>query len=114
MITVTIERDRSGRLLRFSVSGHAGFDVPGKDIVCAGVSAVTVGAVNAVEKLTGLVPKANMRKGWLHAEAPSGADPEADRMAQLLLEGMVAQLETIADEYGTYVQIKEVTNPKGG
>jgi len=107
MITVTIERGDSGRILRFSVSGHAGYDDPGKDIVCAGVSAVTVGAVNAVEKLTGLVPKAEMRNGWLHAEAPSSADPELDRGAQLLLEGMVAQLETIADEYGKYVKIKQ-------
>lgn len=111
MITVTIERGRSGRLLRFAVSGHAGYEVPGKDIVCAGVSAVTVGAVNAVEKLTGLVPKAEMRGGWLRAEAPDGADPALDGKAQLLLEGMVVQLEAIADAYGTYVQIKEVIKP---
>lgn len=107
MITVMIERNGKGRLLRFSVSGHAGYEEPGKDIVCAGVSAVTVGAVNAIEKLTGLVPKAEMRSGWLRAEAPKGGDPALDDRAQLLLEGMVAQLETIAEEYGTYLQIQE-------
>lgn len=108
MITVTIERGEAGRIRRFSVSGHAGYDDPGKDIVCAGVSAVTVGAVNAVEKLTGLVPKAKMQNGWLSAETPYGGDPELDGRVQLLLEGMVVSLETIADEYGTYVQIQEV------
>jgi uncharacterized protein YsxB (DUF464 family) len=108
MITVTIERSAAGRIRRFSVSGHAGYDDPGKDIVCAGVSAVTVGAVNAVEKLTGLVPKAEMHNGWLRAEAPPSGDSELDGRVQLLLEGMVASLETIADEYGTYVQIQDL------
>ncbi|MBW5447871.1 ribosomal-processing cysteine protease Prp [Cohnella sp. CFH 77786] len=107
MITVTIERGEDGRIRRFSVSGHAGYDVPGQDIVCAGVSAVTVGAVNAIEQLTGLVPKAKMRGGWLTAEAPQGGDPELESRAQLLLEGMLVSLQTIADEYGKYVQIQE-------
>lgn len=111
MITVMIERNHAGRIRRFSVSGHAGFDDPGKDIVCAGVSAVTVGAVNAVEKLTGLVPKAEMRGGWLSAEAPEDGGSRRESQAQLLLEGMIASLETIADAYGAYVQIQENISP---
>lgn len=107
MITVKIERSHVGRILRFSVSGHAEFDEPGKDIVCAGVSAVTVGAVNAVEKLTGLVPKAEMRDGWLRAEAPEDGGSQRESQAQLLLESMIVSLETIADAYGAYVQIQE-------
>jgi uncharacterized protein YsxB (DUF464 family) len=105
MITVTVERSDAGRIRRFSVSGHAKYDDPGKDIVCAGVSAVTVGAVNAIEKLTGLVPDAEMREGWLTALAPSSEDRNLEGQAQLLLEGMVAALESIADEYKKYVQI---------
>jgi hypothetical protein len=107
MITVKIERSHAGHIRRFTVSGHAGFDDPGKDIVCAGVSAVTVGAVNAVEKLTGLVPKAEMRGGWLCAELPDDGGSEREKQAQLLLEGMIVSLETIADAYGAYVQIQE-------
>lgn len=107
MITVTIERSGTGRILRFQVSGHAGYASAGNDIVCAGVSAVAVGSVNAVEKLTGIELKAQMRDGWLSAEAPDCGDPELEQKAQLLLEGMVVQFETIADEYGKYVQIKE-------
>ncbi|TJY41436.1 ribosomal-processing cysteine protease Prp [Cohnella pontilimi] len=108
MITVTIERSKQGRIRRFSVTGHAMYDDPGKDIVCAGVSAVTVGAVNAVEKLTGLVPKAEMREGWLTAEAPYSENRTLDGQAQLLLEGMIAALESIADEYAKYVKIKQI------
>jgi len=107
MITVTIERSGSGRILRFQVSGHAGYASAGSDIVCAGVSAVAVGSVNAVEKLTGIMLKAEMRDGWLAAELPDGLDPEREQKVQLLLEGMVAQLETIAEDYGKYVKIQE-------
>jgi hypothetical protein len=107
MITVTIERSGEGRILRFQVSGHAGYAAAGSDIVCAGVSAVAVGSVNAVEKLTGIRLNAEMRDGWLSAELPDCADPDLEQKAQLLLEGMVAQIETIAEEYGKYVQIKE-------
>jgi len=108
MITVTIERGGAGRIRKFSVSGHAGFDDPGKDIVCAGVSAVTVGAVNAIEKLTGLVPKTRMRGGWLSATLTECGDAERDSRAQWLLEGMVVSLETIADAYAKYVQIQDI------
>ena len=110
MITITIARDGgTGRIRRFTVSGHAGFDDPGQDIVCAGVSAVTVGAVNAVEKLTGVVPESSMRGGWLSAIVPECGDAERDRQVQWLLEGMIVSLETIAASYAKYVQIRNTT-----
>ncbi len=34
------------------VSGHAGYDDSGKDIVCSAVSALTINLVNSVDKLT--------------------------------------------------------------
>lgn len=107
MVTITIVRDSDGRVREFSVSGHAKYADPGKDIVCAGVSAITIGAVNAIEKLTGLVPEAKMQSGWLSAIAPECAEPARNDQVQLLLEGMVVALESIVDEYGKYVRIKE-------
>jgi len=108
MITVKIERG-AGRIRKFTVSGHARYDDPGKDIVCAGVSAVTVGAVNAIEKLTGIVPKTRMRGGWLSAEVPESGDKVLDIQTQWLLEGMVVSLETITTAYAKYVQIQDIT-----
>lgn len=107
MVTITIVRGQDGRIRQFAVSGHAKYADPGKDIVCAGVSAVTVGAVNAIEKLTGLVPDAKVRSGWLTAIAPESGESAKDGQVQLLLEGMVAALESIVDEYGKFVRIQE-------
>ncbi|MBB6674250.1 ribosomal-processing cysteine protease Prp [Cohnella nanjingensis] len=106
MITITIYRDQDERIKRFSVTGHAKYDDPGKDIVCAGVSAVTVGAVNAIEKLTGIVPDAEMKSGFLSASMPESGETHRNEQLQLLLAGMVVALESIADQYGKHVRIK--------
>ncbi|QJD81804.1 ribosomal-processing cysteine protease Prp [Cohnella herbarum] len=114
MITITIVRNVEKAIIRFTVSGHAFYDDPGKDIVCAGVSAVTIGAVNAIEKLTGLEPRAVSESGWLQAEAPLSADPRRNDQVQLLLEGMVVALESIEESYGKHVKIKVTFAEKGG
>jgi uncharacterized protein YsxB (DUF464 family) len=49
MISITINRTESDSIQSFEISGHAFFANRGKDIVCAGVSAVSVGAINAVQ-----------------------------------------------------------------
>jgi len=114
MITITIVRDAQRSIISFTVSGHAFYNDPGKDIVCAGVSAVTIGAVNAIEKLTGLVPDAASKSGLLKAEIPQSTDPLRNDQVQLLLEGMIAALESIVESYGKYVKIKETFAKKGG
>ena len=40
MITIRIGKKEDGVITKVSVSGHAGYDVAGKDIVCAAVSTV--------------------------------------------------------------------------
>ncbi|MBO9598095.1 MAG: ribosomal-processing cysteine protease Prp [Cohnella sp.] len=116
MITISLVRNRQGHIARFTVSGHAYYDDPGKDIVCAGVSAVTQGTVNAIEKLTGLVPDAEVseKDGLLKVATPSGGDEARNAQVQLLLEGMVVSLESIAEAYGKYVKIKQTFSEKGG
>jgi Predicted ribosomal protein len=114
MVTITIYRGRDDRIKRFSVTGHAKYDNPGKDIVCAGVSAITVGAVNAIEKLTGLVPEAEMKSGWLSANAPECEEAYRNDQVQLLLEGMIVGLESIEEQYGKHVKIKHTLAKEGG
>ncbi|WEK55364.1 MAG: ribosomal-processing cysteine protease Prp [Candidatus Cohnella colombiensis] len=116
MIKITLVRDVQGHLTQFTVSGHAYYDDPGKDIVCAGVSAVSIGAVNAIEKLTGLVPHTEIteQSGLLKVIAPNSEDEGRNAQVQLLLEGMVVALESIAQEYGKFVKIKHTFSGKGG
>jgi uncharacterized protein YsxB (DUF464 family) len=114
MIKITIVRNVEKAIIRFAVSGHAFYNDPGKDIVCAGVSAITVGAVNAIEKLTGLVPVVISKSGLLKAETPNSTDSVRNDQVQLLLEGMIVALDTIVESYGKYVKIEEDIVEKGG
>jgi uncharacterized protein YsxB (DUF464 family) len=108
MIRVMIERSAADRTISaFSVSGHADYAEPGKDIVCAAVSAVTVGTVNAVESLLGIALESDMRSGWLCVTIPEGSKAELNARMQLILESMVVMMMSIQDSYGKYIKIQE-------
>ncbi|MBS4191454.1 ribosomal-processing cysteine protease Prp [Bacillus sp. FJAT-49705] len=106
MINITINRKSSGMIQSFTISGHAFFAKRGNDIVCAGVSAVSVGAINAVHALTGITPEIEQNKdGFLHCVIPADLPESTNEKIQLLLEGMVVSLQTIEEEYGQHIKM---------
>ena len=110
MIRVTIQRNKHDRSIGgYEVTGHAGFDERGRDIVCAGVSAVTVGTVNAAEEVAGVQLDVVMREdGYLRVQVPEGLDAERQQRVQLQLESMVVMLESIRQSYGAYIAMKDI------
>ncbi|MEX2415644.1 MAG: ribosomal-processing cysteine protease Prp [Paenibacillaceae bacterium] len=108
MIRVDIRRRSDRFICGFTVTGHAEYDVPGKDIVCSGVSAVTIGTVNAVEALLQLDLTPTVDSGYLSVEVPETMDPIIFQKCQLLLESMVVMLRGIETSYQTYITIKEI------
>lgn len=109
MIRVEIERDPlTSRIVAFRIRGHAQFAEEGRDIVCVGVSAVSVGTVNAVESLLSVSMQTHMEKGNLAARLPDHLDEETAENAQLILESMVVMLRTIEASYGEYVNVTDV------
>ncbi|TQR19206.1 ribosomal-processing cysteine protease Prp [Psychrobacillus vulpis] len=107
MIKVTVTRDQSGLIHSFEMKGHANFAEHGKDLVCAGASAVSFGAVNAVIALTEITPIIEQKGngGYLYVEVPSISDSEKAANIQLILEAMIVSLQTIEQDYGMYIQI---------
>lgn len=106
MIKLTINRTKAGIIQSFTMSGHADFANHGEDIVCAGASAVSFGAINSVIKLTGVKPVIDMREGgYLHCTIPNGLEKDVQEKVQLLLKGMVVSLETIEQNYGKHIKI---------
>jgi uncharacterized protein YsxB (DUF464 family) len=107
MIRVDILRNSDRFICGFTVSGHADYDVPGKDIVCSGVSAVTIGTVNAVEALLQLDLNPIVESGYLAVEVPETTDQHTFHSSQLLLESMVIMLQGIESSYQTYITMNE-------
>ncbi|KJD37719.1 ribosomal protein [Paenibacillus polymyxa] len=106
MIIVRIIRLEDGSIQGFSVKGHANFAKSGEDIVCAGVSAVTVGTVNSIVALTDVEMETEMENGFLSAYLSPESYHDAYAQVQLLLESMVIMLTSIAESYGKYIQIE--------
>jgi uncharacterized protein len=105
MINITINRTESDSIHSFMISGHAFFADRGKDIVCAGASAVSVGAINAVHALTGVTPLIEQGEGFLRCVLPEKLSDDINEKVQLLLEGMIISLQTIEEEYGSHIKI---------
>ncbi|WHX99466.1 ribosomal-processing cysteine protease Prp [Neobacillus sp. DY30] len=105
MISITINRSESDLIQSFIISGHAFFAERGKDIVCAGASAVSVGAINAVHAITGVTPEIEQGDGFLRCVVPDKLPEDINEKVQLLLEGMIVSLKTIEEEYGEHIKI---------
>lgn len=107
MIKVTITKDQSGHIHSFEMKGHADFAEHGKDLVCAGASAVSFGAVNAVIALTEITPiiKQKGDGGYLYVEVPSISNLDKAAQIQLILEAMIVSLQTIEQDYAKYIKI---------
>ncbi|WP_391116174.1 ribosomal-processing cysteine protease Prp [Psychrobacillus sp. L3] len=107
MIKVTVTKDQSGLIHSFEMKGHADFAEYGKDLVCAGASAVSFGAVNAIIALTEITPiiKQKGDGGYLYVEVPGISNLEKAANMQLILEAMIVSLQTIEQDYGKYIKI---------
>lgn len=107
MINVTIYR-LDDQITAFEIAGHAESGPYGYDLVCAAVSAITFGAVNAIIQLCDMELKINQENegGYLHVQLPDSIKNVAMEKAQILLKGMLISLETIERDYGKFILIR--------
>ncbi|KAB7708627.1 ribosomal-processing cysteine protease Prp [Bacillus aerolatus] len=107
MIQVEITKQPSGRISSFTMDGHAEFAEHGKDLVCAGATAVSFGALNAILSLTDAKLDIEQGKegGFLCCRIPDTLPAGTDEKVQLLLEGMIVSLQTIEREYSKHIKI---------
>jgi len=108
MITVKIERNENDEIISFSLDGHAGYDVEGKDIVCAAVSAVTnMTLIGLNEKLRLKLKVEKSDGGYIKVSLPADVSEDEMMIAQFLLESMVTEYLDIESNYGQYILVKE-------
>lgn len=108
MIKVLIFKDKNGFVQRYSISGHAGYDIKGQDIVCAAVS------VLAQTVLISLVEVCNIKeedidyfidekKGILDVYIPKTIDIDTRNKVQVILETLEVGIKSIIESYPEYV-----------
>ena len=86
--------------------GHAGYAKRGRpDILCAAVSALTIGTINSLEQLAGekVTVTEDAQTGFLRCDF----DGVLQEKSVFLLDSMVFSLENLSREYGDrYLQIR--------
>ena len=110
MIRIEVRRDAQGHISGYTVAGHSGYAPEGKDIVCAGVTALAEAAVLWLRQVAGVRPQVEMAEGLIRCELPALTGGQAAQ-AQTILGTMLLGLRDIAKDYRTYVQVSEL---KGG
>jgi uncharacterized protein YsxB (DUF464 family) len=102
MIQVEVYK-QSDHIVKFSLSGHAGYAKSGRDIVCAAVSALVLNAINSSERLLGVELPSTDDGNVLVCTVPTH---ERTAEVQLLLRSMLFGLEQTADECPKHLRVR--------
>ena len=102
MIKIQINKTNN-KYSSLMVSGHSNYDEHGKDIVCAGVSAIVTGGLNAlaIENKNEISYRVN--DGYVNVDV---LNIENDNL-QKIIDVIIIQLKTIEESYKKYVKIYE-------
>lgn len=100
MVKVRVKRKHS-IIQDIQIQGHAGYAKSGEDLVCAGVSSIAIGMMNALDKLVKDTCFLEMDTAYIHI---SVIKQEVDEV-QLLLEVLLIQLDTLQKSYQEYIKI---------
>ncbi len=104
---MTLWLDAKNRVHQFELSGHAGFAEQGKDLVCAAVSALSIAAVNGLERFLAVPPDVEAVDGFLKCTLRNITEEDLDH-AQWILQTMFLGIEDIQHAYGEkYLKINQ-------
>ncbi|AQL55995.1 ribosomal-processing cysteine protease Prp [Abyssicoccus albus] len=104
MINVMIHMNDDAEVTQLTMDGHADYDEYGKDLVCAGASAVVIGGINAIMKLSDDTPTLDMdeERGFIDIKPFDIHDDKS----QLILQTIIVSLVTIQESYGEFINIQ--------
>ncbi|MEG0021568.1 MAG: ribosomal-processing cysteine protease Prp [Bacilli bacterium] len=98
MITINVKKTND-KVEQIIIKGHAGYDVYGKDIVCASVSSIVITSVNAILKL-------NSKAITYHNDDVLEILVNAqDSVTDILLNNMIDLLIELSETYKKNIKI---------
>lgn len=119
MIEALFLEGESGELEGFCVRGHAGYAPAGRDIVCAGVSALVQTAVSALKRFLSRQPTVirDSREdegACVRLVLPRDLSEEDKRTAGIILQTLEIGMHGIAGSYEKYIEVRRCRHGSGG
>ncbi|NLY19488.1 MAG: ribosomal-processing cysteine protease Prp [Clostridiaceae bacterium] len=105
MIQAVIFKNSNGEIQGFKIKGHAGFDRPGRDIVCSAVSAVVYAALGGLDELAGF-RNFTEKDGLIICYVPENLSAGQLETTDIILKTMVVGLRQIEAGYDKYIRIR--------
>lgn len=111
MIEVAIFKDKKGYIQRYNVSGHAQYDIKGKDIVCAAVSVLAQTALISLVE----VCNANEEEISYSIDDENGAldvvilkpiNSDIRDKIEIVLKTFELGIKSIIESYPDYINLK--------
>lgn len=106
MTSIKIFRNKSGKIVKYKITGHTGYDSEGSDIVCAAISSIAETAALGIIKYLGIKAKYTINKGDFILQLPK--DAEDNDKKDTVIETMLLGLKEIEKQYSNYVNIVEL------
>ncbi|NLW22227.1 MAG: ribosomal-processing cysteine protease Prp [Tissierellia bacterium] len=109
MIRVCLYKNNEGYIDRYSIKGHAGHDVKGQDIVCAGVSVLAQTALISLVKICGIKEDEvhyiiDEDEGILDVTLPD-LDMDIRNKTEIVLKTLEIGIISIVENYPEYVTL---------
>ncbi|MDR1782627.1 MAG: ribosomal-processing cysteine protease Prp, partial [Bacilli bacterium] len=99
--TKVIITKEDGYISNVIIKDHSNYDEYGQDIVCAGISSIVIGGLNALERK-------GLNKDYILVDEKDNCiiiNLINDEVIQTVIDTIIIQLITIEDEYGDYLKI---------
>lgn len=107
MIKVVIYKAREGSISGFKVTGHAGFNSHGKDIVCSAVSALAQTTLLGLVKVAEAEVDYRIDEGFLTCNLIKAGTEKQRIMCDAILGTLQVGLKSIKESYIKYIDIVE-------
>lgn len=99
MIKVKLNND-GNYIKEITITGHANYDIYGKDIVCASVSATVLTTINGIMAIDDSIILVSFLKDKVNINVKRN-----DNVSQILLNNMISCLKEIEKEYPKNMKI---------
>ncbi len=111
MIKVKIYKTSGDNIIRYTVSGHSGYDIKGQDIVCAAVSVLAQNTINSLIEVCGIKEdKINYsideNRGYLDVSIPRQIDEYTRIKVQTVLRTLELGIQSIMENYPGYITLE--------
>ena len=94
MIKIKFDKDK------ISIKGQSGYDVIGKDIVCASVSSIVITSINAIIRIDGKAISYKQDEGFIEINILKHSE-----IVDLLILNMKELLKELQIQYDKYIKI---------